>query len=117
VPYKYRSRKIEQIMFRNLADRPLLYTLRIKRANGTEFSSEQTFEPRISPNLSAANDPVFWRKLRELSDPEVTFELVSSEREKPYYTELVDMNDLRCIGDNLTLLKFADKSIMILMVP
>ena len=52
VPYKYRSRKIEQIMFRNLADRPLLYTLRIKRANGTEFSSEQTFEPRIvSPHL------------------------------------------------------------------
>lgn len=67
--------------------------------------------------MSAANDPVFWHKLRELADPEVTFELVSNERDKPYYTELVDMNELKCIGDNLTLLTFADKSIMIFMVP
>ena len=35
------------------------------------------------------------------------------DRQKPYYDEDVNMNDLVSIGDNLANLKAADKSIMI----
>jgi hypothetical protein len=46
VPYKFRSRRIEQIMFRNAATKPMLFKLKVK-TESVEFESAPTFESVI----------------------------------------------------------------------
>lgn len=46
VPYKYRSRQIEQILFRNAATKPKYFKIKIETSS-TEFESDTTFEPKI----------------------------------------------------------------------